>query len=322
MIKRLLAACAFAIAAGPASAADAPYPSRPITIVLPGPPGGGADSVTRMLAEDLSTRLSQPVVVDNKPGASGIIGTSAAAKAPPDGYTLLMTVTQAALNNRFLFSKLPYDTTRDFAFITEVAGINMLLTVNAGLPVTNVKELLAYGGTHGLSFGNWGNGSYAHLISAYLAQTKKINVTPVAYKGEAPMLQDLAGGNIKVAISTLGTTQPFVQSGRVRIIGVAGRQRLPTLPNVPTLAEQGLNDPEYEVTSNFLLMAPIGTPPAIVARLEKEARAIIESPKFRGRMQALGFFALGGGAEQAKQHYDAMYPVQQRLVKISGAQLD
>ncbi|MFC4521463.1 Bug family tripartite tricarboxylate transporter substrate binding protein [Cupriavidus pinatubonensis] len=328
MYNRLLGSCALALCAAGAFAttgalaADAPYPNRPITFVLSGPPGGAGDTVTRQLAEDMSTRLGQPIMVENKPGAAGIIGTNAVAKAPPDGYTILLTVTQSVLNNRFLFSRLPYDPVRDLTFITEVAGGNMLMTVTSSLPVTNVKELLAYGSKHGLSFANWGMGSYAHLVASYLGKSRNLNVTPVAYKGEGPMLQDIAGGSVNVGISSLNTTLPFLQSGRVRAIGVTGKDRLPALPNVPTLAEQGLAEPEYDMSGIIVMMAPAGTPAPILERIEKEARAAIDSAKFRARMQVLGFYSLGGGAQQARKHYDEMYPVQQRLVKISGAKLD
>ncbi|MFJ4291879.1 Bug family tripartite tricarboxylate transporter substrate binding protein [Cupriavidus sp. NPDC089707] len=327
MYNKLLGGCALTLCAAgvfatTAIAADAPYPSRPITFVLSGPPGGAGDTVARQLAEDLGARLGQPIVVDNKPGAAGIIGTNAVAKAAPDGYTILITVTQSVLNNRFLFSRLPYDPLRDLTFITEVAGGNMLMTVSSSLPVTNVKELLAYGSKHGLSFANWGAGSYAHLVASYLGKSRNLDVTPIAYKGEAPILQDIAGGNVNVGISSLNTTLPFLQSGRVRAIGATGKDRLATLPNVPTLAEQGLAEPEYDMSGIIVMMAPAGTPAPILERLEKDARAAIDSAKFRDRMQLLGFYPLGGGARQARKHYEEMYPVQQRLVKISGAKLD
>ncbi|CAN7774063.1 tripartite tricarboxylate transporter substrate binding protein [Cupriavidus necator] len=328
MHPKLLGACAFALCmtsapgASDAVAADAPYPNRPITFVLSAAPGGASDSVTRMLAKDVGTRLGQPIVVENKPGAGGIIATNAVAKALPDGYTILLTFPQAVLNNRFLYSKLPYDPLRDLTFITEVSGGVMVMTVASGLPVTNIRSLLAYGDKHGLTFANWGPGSYAHLVGAYLGKSKKIDVTPVSYKGEAPMLQDLAGGNVNVAVSSLNTALPFLQSGRVRAIGVTGTQRLSALPDVPTLAEQGLSEREYEMTGLVLMMAPAGTPAQILLRLEKETRAAIDNPKFRARLQMLGMYAIGGGAAHARKHYDEMYPVQQRLVEISGAKLD
>ena len=318
---KLFGACLLAAAGTSAMAADT-WPSRPITFVLPYQAGGGGDTAARALAEDMSKALGKPIIVENRPGASGIIGTNAVAKAQPDGYTVLLTLTQSVLNNRFLYSQLPYDPTKDLAFVTEVATGTILLTVSTTAPVHSVKELIDWGRKNKLSAGNWGVGSYGHLTSTYLGKTKKIDIVNVSYKGEAPMLQDLAGGSINFAFSSLNSTRPFLQSGKVRVLAVSGRHRLAALPDVPTLAEAGLAEPEYAVTGTMLMMVPAATPAPIVARLEKEARTVINSTRYRARLQVLGLEPLGEGAKQARVNYDAQFPVQQRLVQLSGAKLD
>lgn len=318
--RKWLGACLLAAAAS-AQAADA-WPGRPITFVLPYPAGGGADTATRALAEDMTKALGQPVVVENRPGASGIIGTSFVAKAQPDGYTVLVTLSQSVRNNRFLYAQLPYDPLRDLAFVSEIATGTILLTTSATVPVHNVRELIDWGRKNRLTSGNWGVGSYGHLATSYLGKSKQIDITPVSYKGEAPMLQDLAGGNIQVAFSSLAGTRPFMQTGKVRVLAVTGARRLPSLPDVPTLAEAGLPEPEYNPVGTLLMMVPAATPAPIVERLEKETRAIVGSTRYRARLETLGLQPLGEGAKQARLNYDAQAPVQQKLVQMSGAKLD
>jgi len=328
MFRALLYATAFtgltaAVAAAPAHAAEAPYPSRPITFIYPFPAGGAGDTLTRALGEEMSKGLGQPVIVDNRAGAAGIIGTSAAAKAPADGYTVLITLTQTIVNNQFLYSKLPYNTTRDLAFVTELCTANVLLTVNPSVPATNVKELLAWAKeANHANFGSWGVGSYGHLVSAYLAQTRHVQFTHVAYKGEAPMVQDLVGGNINVAMTSLSTTKPFADAGKLRVLAVTSDQRLPQLPDVPTLKEAGLGDPEFKPTGSIVMMVPNGTPAPVIARLEKEALRAMDTTGIKARLQVMGLASAAAGAKVARANYDALMPVQERLVKISGVRLD
>lgn len=307
---------------GPAALAQPPYPSRPITFILPFSGGGAADIVSRALAEDMSKRLGQPVIVENRPGASGIIGTNAAAKAPADGYTVLLTLTQAIVNNQFLYDKLPYDTRSELAFVTEVCGGSILLAVNPRVPAKNVGELLDWTARNRVSFGSWGVGSYGHLASAYLARSRKADITHVAYKGEAPMIQDLVGGQIDMAFVSAFAARPFVDSGKLRVLAVAGERRLPGMPELPTLAEAGLPEPELQPTGRIVMMVPAGTPAAILAQLEKAARAAIESEPIRARMRGIGMEPIGNSSKQALANYEAMFPVQKRLVQMSGARLD
>ncbi len=324
MIRKLLDLCVLAAIAVPnASAIGAEvWPDRPITFVLPYPAGGASDAATRALAEEMGKALGQPIVVENRPGASGIIGTNAVAKAQPDGYTVLVTATQSVLNNRFLFSQLPYDPLKDLAFITEISGAAVLLTASSSTPARTVKELVEWGQKNKLTFGNWGVGSFAHMAASYLGKSRSIEVTNVAYKGEAPMLQDLAGGSINVAFTSLNSTRPFLQNGKVRALAVTGRHRLATLPDVPTLAEAGLPDAEYNLTGTIVMMVPAATPAPIVARLEKEARTVISGTRYRARLQTLGLEPIGEGAVAARANYDRQLPVLQKLVQVSGVKLD
>ncbi|EHP42063.1 extra-cytoplasmic Solute Receptor [Cupriavidus basilensis OR16] len=324
MLKSLTTTLALAIAAGPASvnASGLPYPSRPITFVLPYPAGGASDSLTRAMAEEMGKKLGQPVIVENRPGAAGAIGTNYAAKAPADGYTVLVTLTQSILNNQLLFSKLPYDTRKDLAFISELFTGNVVLVVNQSLPVKNVKELLEYCAQNKGTYGSWGIGSYAHLAGSFLGQSRNLNLTHVPYKGEAPELQDIIGGQLTFAFGSIGGTRPFVAAGKLRALAVSGEQRMKGLPNVPTFAEAGLNGLEFKPNGSVVMMAPIATPAPILARLEQEARAAVDTPPVRARLQTYGLEPLGTDARRARENYDALYPVQERLIKLTGAKLD
>jgi len=320
MIKKL-GACVLAVVATSALGADA-WPSRPITFVLPYPAGGAADTATRALAADMSRALGSPIIVENRPGASGIIGTNAVAKAAPDGHTVLVTLTQTVLNNRFLYSQLPYDPTKELAFVTEIGSPTILLTASSATPVRSVKELLDWGRKHKLSAGNWGVGSFGHLAAAYLGKTKQIDILNVSYKGEAPLLQDLAGGIVDVAFTSLSPALPFIRDGKLRGLAVTGSHRLDALPDVPTFAEAGLPDPEYRPAGTLVMMVPAATPAPIVARLEKEADVVIASTRYRARLKTLGVEPIGAGASQARASYTAQLPIQQKLVQLSGAKLD
>jgi tripartite-type tricarboxylate transporter receptor subunit TctC len=305
-----------------AAAAQAPYPNRPITFVLPFTPGGAADIVSRALADDMGKRLGQPVIVENRPGASGMIGTNVVAKAPADGYTVSITLTQAILNNQFLYTKLPYDTRKELAFVTEICTAGVLLVASPNVPAKDMKELLDWTAHHHASFGSWGVGSYGHLVSSHLARTRKADITHVAYKGEAPMIQDLVGGQIDLAFVSAFAAKPFVETGKLKVLAVASDRRLPGLPNVQTLAEAGLTDPEFQVTGRVVMMVPANTPAPVVEKLESAARAAIASEPIRTRMRAIAMEPIGNSSKQALANYEAMYPVQQRLVMSTGARLD
>lgn len=311
------------VALSPLAAAQE-YPGRPVTLVVPVAAGGAVDAVARTLADELGKRLGQTVVVDNRVGAGGTLGVQAAARARPDGYTLLVTHAAPIVHAPFVMQKVPYDVKKDFAFVTQISGGSLLLAVNAGVPATNVKEFIAWGQRNRgkVSFGDFGVGSNGHLIGAYLSHANDLGATHVSYKGEAPMVQDVAAGTVPWGIGTVGGFSAQIASGRVRPLAVLGEKRLAAMPTVPTMEEEGFPDVEYKAAVGVYLLAPAGTPPDILARLEKEAREAVATPGMRTRLQAYGLDPLGISAEAARSRYDAALPVAERLVRISGARAD
>lgn len=300
------------------------YPSKALTFTVPYPAGGGTDVVARSLAEQMAKQLGQPVVVDNKPGAGGILGTNAVAKAAADGHTVLIGLTQSVLTNQFLYAKLPYDPRKDFAFVSQIATGPLLLLVPANSPAQNLDDLRRMLKTSkgAASCGSWGAGSYPHLACAHMASSLKTDITHVAYKGEASMLQDLVGGQLTFVLGSLSSAKPYMDGGRLRALAVTGEQRMPALAGVPTFAEGGMPDAEYRVTGWIAMLVPLATPRPVVDRLQQAVQQAVGSPELKQRFEALGMVAVGNTAEQFRQRYAADWPVWERLVKVSGAKLD
>ncbi|MBS0466964.1 MAG: tripartite tricarboxylate transporter substrate binding protein [Proteobacteria bacterium] len=300
------------------------YPSRPIRLIVPFNAGGATDIVARVIGEKLSPRLGQPVLVDNRGGAGGILGTDAVAKAQPDGYTFVLSLTTSLLINQFLYTKLPYHPQKDLALVTQIALAPVTLLVHPSLPVKTGPELLQYVARHKgkLSYGSYGVGSYAHLGGAYMSQSQDADMAHAAYKGEAPMLQDLIGGQIQLAFASALGAKPHIDAGRLKVIGVTGEQRMAVLPSAPTLAEQGLNDEVYRVVGWVGMAAPAKTPPELVQRMAAEVRAVCALPEVRDRIVAMGFLPVANTPEQFAAAYQRDLPIWERLVKITGARLD
>ena len=282
LMTLLAAAAAAAAFAMPAAAA---YPERPIKIIVPFAPGGGVDNLARVVAEKLGARLHQPVLIDNKPGANANIGADAAATAAPDGYTLFMASTVIAANHS-LFKSLRYDAARDFTAVARVARAPTVLVVSPSLPVSNVAELVQYGKTHKMSYGSPGVGTTQHLNCEILKGETGIDALHVPYKGGAPALLDVMAGRVEFMMAPPSEVLGQIRAGKVKAIAVSGRDRLPQLPDVPTLAEAGLANPGQTIWWGVL--APAKTPQPIVDQLSREILAILADPDARKAIEQQG----------------------------------
>lgn len=317
------AASLLALSAGTAAQAQA-YPTKPIRLVVPFPPGGATDILARMLGEKLAVAFKQPVVIENKAGAAGIIGTDAVAKAPPDGHTLVLSLSNSLLTNQFLYTKLPYDTQRDLALVYQIATAPLVLVVHPSVPANTGPELLQYvkANKGKLAYGSYGTGAYPHLAGSHMSLTQQADMNHIPYKGEAPMMQELIGGQIQMAYASALQAKPHLEAGKIKAIGVTGERRMSTLPHVPTLAEQGLKDEAYRVTGWLALAAPAGTPKAVIDRIAAEVRAATRQPDVQARIAAMGFEARDSSPEAFAAVYKQELPVWERLIKQSGAKLD
>ncbi len=316
---------ALALAAGAAGAwAQPAYPSKPIRMVVPFAAGGATDVLARVIGEKMAASLGQPVVIDNKPGAAGIIGTDAVAKAAPDGYTLVLALSNSLLTNQFLYQKLPYDTQRDLTLVYQIATAPLVLVVHPSVPVKTGPELLKYVAANKgkVAYGSYGVGAYPHLAGAHMSLSQKAEMNHVAYKGESPMLQDLIGGQIQMAFASALVAKPHIEAGKLKAVGVSGERRMATLPNVPTLAEQGLDDEAYRVTGWLAVAMPAGTPKPIVARIAEEVGKATRQPDVQQRVAAMGFDLKESSPEAFSAVYRKESPIWERLIKDSGAKLE
>jgi len=288
-IHRLLAV-GLVLSASAATAADA-WPSKPITMVVPTAPAGSTDIMARLVGDPLQRALGQPVVIDNKPGASGNIGTEFVARAAPDGYTLLMQYSGYHVGNPSLYPNIRWSPTKDFVPVAMVMRAPHVVAVSGRLPVKSMKELIEYGKKKegGLFFASSGNGSIQHIAGELLSRQTKQAMTHVPYKGSGPAINDLISGNVDMFITTPPSVIGHFAGGRIKPLAYTGSKRHPSMPDVPTSAEAGL--PGYEVESWFAVFAPAKTPPEVVNRLSAELRKIVESEAFRRKVDEQGAFA-------------------------------
>ena len=272
-------------AAVAASAQD--WPSKPVRIVVNFPAGGAADVLARALGQDLSEAFKQQFVVDNRPGANGNIGADAVAKSPPDGYTLLMSSGGAVSINPFLYSKMPFDAEKDLIPVASVAVVRVYLMTNPSVPAVDTRELVAYmkANPGKLSFGSAGTGSSPHIAGEMFKRAAQVEATHVPYKGAAPALADLLGGQVQFMFDP-GPGLRYVKEGKLRLLAVASGRRAPQYPDTPTLAELGM--PAVDADTVFGIYAPAGTSPAIVTRLHEEINRALASPKMVGVVNTLG----------------------------------
>jgi len=296
-LVRLLAALAAALAALPAAAQ---YPAKPIRIVVPFPPGGGVDIVARTVGEKISGRLGQPVVVDNKPGASMTIGTDAVAKSAPDGYTLLLGPIGNQAVVHATFKKLPFDMQRDFAPVSRIGYGTIVLVVPSTLGVSSVKELVALAKAKPgrLMFASSGTGALIHLTGEMFKHAAAIDITHVPYKGTTQILPDLLDGRVDMAVDSLPAYLPHIKSGKLRALGVASRQRSTLMPDIPTIAESGV--PGVVSATDYALYAPAGTPKDVIAILNREANAALQLEDVRAKLAGMGI-EISGSTPEALQ---------------------
>lgn len=313
----LLITAAFATTTQTPAQAQGSYPSRPLRIIAPSGPGGAADTVARMIAQPLTERLGQPVTVDARPGAGTVIGTEAAARAAPDGYTLLIALPALAINSS-IYAKLPYDARRDFTPITQAVNQPNLFVIHPSLPARSVKELIALAKAHPgeLSFASSGVGASSHLtIELFLLMTGT-RMLHVPYKGPGPGVVDLMAGRVSLMAPSTIATLPHVRSGRLRALGVTTLKRVAGLPDIPTIAEAGV--PGYESAAWYGLVAPAGTPREVVARLYKETVAILNAPDVRERFARDGTEVVAGTPEEFDAYIRAEIVKWAKVVKSAG----
>ena len=306
-----------ALAAGPAFAQPAPFPNRVVRIVPFGSPGGPMDAIARVYAEKLKARWNQPVIVETRPGASGTIAADAVAKAAPDGYTVLLTLPLTHINNVVLQPKLPYDPVKDFEPLSQLATGGPMLVARASAPFSTVREFVAYAKAHpGVSYGTWGNGSNAHLFGELLARQNHIDLVHVPYKAEAAAHNDMFGEALGVAWANPATARGLAQAGRIKVLGITGRQRVRSMPNVPTFTEQGFAG--FDLDSWIGVYAPARTPQPVLDEWSLALREITKLPDIQERLAGYGFEPLGSTPAEFRAGYKADFPRVADLIKAAG----
>jgi tripartite-type tricarboxylate transporter receptor subunit TctC len=308
-----LLACATALAQG--------FPARPIRIVVPFPPGGGTDVVARAVAPGMSQSLGQPVIVENRAGAGGNIGTEAVAKAAPDGYTLLVASAATAINNT-LAKNLAWQVSRDFAPVALLVINQSLLVAHPSVPASSVKELIALAKSKPgqITYGSYGNGSSAHLIGELFKMTAGVDLLHVPYKGAAPAVNDLLGGQVNLVFADVAAVLPHVKSGRLKPLGIGSSRRFDGLPEVPTISEAGV--PGFEAGGFLGLVAPAATPAAAIGALNAAAVKSLSAPDVRERLVGLATVPMGGSPEQFGQHLRVEVDKWAKVIRAGNIKLE
>ena len=318
------AAIALLIAAGalfPGGEVSAqPYPGKPLRLIVPYPPGGVGDMFGRLYAQQLGERLGQPVLVDNKPGAAQAIGAEAAIKSPADGYTLFLGSTSSLILQVGARKSLPYDPVKDFAPVSLVFNLPLYLVVHPELPVNNVRELIAYGKANPgkLSFASIGAGSTVHLAGEMFKKMAGIEMVHVPYKGSAPALTDIIAGRVSLMFDGGASALPFVNAGKLRVLGTTDSRRSEHLPDIPSIAEAGL--PGYEAVSWFGIAAPAGTPKPIIDRLAADTAAIVSKADFKARFAGAGMEMISTTPEAMAEIIRSGIPRWTRVMREAGIQ--
>jgi tripartite-type tricarboxylate transporter receptor subunit TctC len=322
-LKRILAALSIAAlaAVGAAHAQTGALPNKPIRWIVPYPPGGITDNSTRMVLQKVSEQTGA-TIVENKPGANSILGADLGAKATPDGGTFLTVIAAHAANATLYAGKLPFDTVKSFAPVSLVGIAPLVMTATNSLPVKDVKELIAYAKANPgkLSFGSSGVGAAAHLTTELFKQTAGIDMVHVPYKGTAPAMQDLIGGQIQILVDTPSSLMPQVRGGKIKALGMFSAKRLPSATEVPTLAEAG--GPPIESSTWVLFLAPAGTPKDIVNRMAAEVAKAVNSPDIKSKFEALGIEPVGNSPEEAGKFLDDEIAKWAKVIQTAGVKAE
>ncbi len=322
-VTRILSTlCAAVLLSATVYAADAPYPSKPIRFILGYPPGGASDAVARVMVGPLTARLGQQIVVDNRPGAGGNIAAEISARSAPDGHTWFLGNNGILATNQALYAKLPFDALRDFATVVLIATQPSVLVTHPALPVKNVKELIALARARPgqLNYASSGTGTAGHLASELLKGLAKISYQHIPYKGGGPAVVDLLSGQVQFMFATAASVIPHVHSGRLRALAVTSTQRLPSVPQLPTVSEAGVNG--FEAVSWHGLVVPAATPAAVITRINTEFNAALAAPEVKERFAAQGIEARGGKPEEFATLLRAEIPKWTKVVRDSGAKVE
>ncbi len=320
MILLALSALLTAITALPLHAQG--YPARPVRMIVPYPPGGGNDTLGRLFAAKLGERMGQPFVVENRPGAGAMIGTEAAAKSPPDGYTILLSSIATHALSPNLYARVPYDPVRDFAPVTLLGIAPTVLVVPADLPARSLQEFIAAAKAKpgALAYASGGNGTPPHINAEVFKSVAGIDLLHVAYKGGGPALVDLMAGRVQAMLDTAASAMPHVRSGKLRALALSAPKRSAELPDLPTFAEGGL--PRYESNAWYSMHAPAATPPEIVRRLNAELIAILKDPEILARFKQLATDPVGNSPEEFAAFVRSELDKYARIIKAAGIKLD
>ncbi len=317
-IVGILAGASWLATIAPVVLAQGAYPTKPIRVIAPYPPGGTTDVVCRIMAQKLTEALGRQVVVENRPGASGNIGHEFAAKAPPDGYTLLLTSKGALVNNPLMFKRIPFDPNHDFAPVSLVATAGPVLVVHPSVPARSVKELIALAKAKPgqLNFGSGGKGTTALIVGEVFKTATGVNIVHIPYKGGILAVTDLVAGQIEMSFSDMVPAVPQVKGGRLRALAVTTEQRSPTLPDVPTMAESGVTQPFPQTW--WAIAAPRGTPAPIISRLNAEIGQILKMPDVQERYAGLGVFPVHTTPERVLELVRIESPKMAKILKDAG----
>src|SRR5918999_3470079 len=298
------------------------YPAKPVRVIVPYPPGGGNDTLARLFAAKLGERMGQPFVVENRPGAGTMIGTEAAAKSPPDGYTILLSSIATHALSPNLYARVPYDPIKDFAPITLLGVAPTVMVVNKDLPAASLAEFisLAKSKPGSFTYASGGNGTPPHINGEVFKALAGIDLLHVPYKGGGPALADLVAGRVHVMLDTAASAMPHVRGGRLRALAISARERSPEYPEVPTFAEAGL--PQYETNAWYSMHAPAGTPPEIVRRLKAELVAIVKDPDVVARFRQLSTEPVGSSPVEFAAFVKAELEKYARIIKAANIRLD